>query len=158
MDEAKFAEFTEPKYTLTWLPKSDRWFADITVYNNSLGQWQRFGDMGSGDWRVGEDRLRTMIGAKVMGNREDKDIHLWPLANCAITSAAVSLRLKEYVDGQMTLLEFQEWLMSQFWRIKAASDDALSNLIGQIKTNIREHISQRLPESVLREILSRLLV
>ncbi len=63
-------------------------------------------------------------------------------------------RLRQYVDGQLTVREFQDWFIPNTWDIDVRLQSPLVSLYGEIELRFAEYTNGHLTEPELRDLLT----
>jgi len=74
-----------------------------------------------------------------------------------ISSGEVQNRLADFLAGNSSLDDFEDWFVKQSWDVHKFQDFDLQRLIFAIELRLSEHSSGHLPEDALREDLRRIL-
>lgn len=74
-----------------------------------------------------------------------------------ITEAQIRDRLFSYLTRQISLNEFEDWLVQQSWNMHQDSDDAAQRLVGAIELRLAEYSADHLTEDALERELKGLI-
>ena len=74
-----------------------------------------------------------------------------------ITESQIRERLFAYLIRDITLNDFEDWLVSQSWNMHLDSDDAAQQLVGAIELRLAEYSDDHLNDTALERELAGLL-
>ena len=74
-----------------------------------------------------------------------------------ITESQIRERLFAYLIRDITLNDFEDWLVSQSWNMHLDSDDAAQQLVGAIELRLAEYSDDHLNDTALERELTGLL-
>lgn len=66
---------------------------------------------------------------------------------------AIRERLAAYLDGEMSLDDFKDWLVGATWDVEQSGEPAAIDLAYDVKLLLAEHSSEGFPETELRTLL-----
>jgi hypothetical protein len=70
-----------------------------------------------------------------------------------ITVPQIRERLSHYLTRQITLNEFEDWLVAQSWNMHQDSDEEAQRLVGAIELRLAEYSNNHLSDAALRREL-----
>ncbi|MDO8434966.1 MAG: hypothetical protein Q7S58_21415 [Candidatus Binatus sp.] len=74
-----------------------------------------------------------------------------------ITESQIRERLLAYLVRDITLNDFEDWLVSQSWDMHLDSDDAAQSLVGAIELRLAEYSDDHLDDDALERELKGLI-
>lgn len=74
-----------------------------------------------------------------------------------ITESQIRERLFSYLTRNITLNDFEDWLVAQSWNMHLDSDDAAQQLVGAIELRLAEYSDHHLNDASLERELAGLI-
>lgn len=74
-----------------------------------------------------------------------------------ITESQIRDKLFDYLTREITLNDFEDWLVFQSWNMHQDSDDAAQRLVGAIELRLAEYSNDHLSDDALERELKGLL-